>query len=153
MRKWKRVLAQQLAALNGCVAYTKKVGREHHIVLVGTDDDRAAVVALWEWLCRRIEWLSATHGQHESKRWHEAFRIGAVQTIMERLKESRDGVQSTLETTALTIVERGLARRTQRVDDFVSENLNLKSGRTIRVDAAAFARGQAAGGEVPLPEA
>ena len=32
------------------------------IVLVGRGRDRELVVELWQWLVRRIEWLSATHG-------------------------------------------------------------------------------------------
>ena len=152
LRKWKTVLAQSLASLNGCIAYTAQAGRMKHIVLVGTVEDRAAVVALWEWLVRRIEWLSATNGAGQSKRWHEAFRIGAVQTITERLRDAQAASTQQLQTTALTVVSEGLARRQARVEAFARDNLNLKAGRSVRVDAAAYAQGRAAGGAVVLPD-
>ena len=156
LRKWKRVLAQQLAALNGCVAYTLEVGREEHLILVGTAADRAATEALWSWLCKRIEWLSATHadGQGQDRHWHEAFRIGAVVTITERLQQVQaETLQAAaLEMTALAVVERGLADRAARVEQFSRERLRLKPGRGIRVDVDAYARGRAAGAAVPLPD-
>ncbi|MEL6346843.1 MAG: DUF2786 domain-containing protein, partial [Myxococcota bacterium] len=58
LRKWKSVLAQSLAQMNGCIAYTETCGRMKRLILVGASDDRAAVRALWDWLCPRIEWLS-----------------------------------------------------------------------------------------------
>lgn len=152
LRKWKVVLAQQLAEMNGCVVYTAKVGREKRLVLVGTELDRAAVQALWDWLCPRIEWLSATHSDGRDKQWHEAFRVGAVQTIAERLRSARVDAVNKLESAAIVVAQTGLARRQDRVDRFVERNLKLKKGRNINVDAAAFARGRQAGADFPLPE-
>lgn len=162
IRKWKRVLAQQLAAVNGCMAYTLSVGREERLVLVGTAADRAATTALWEWLCRRIEWLSATHGAAVEARegraldkpWHDAFRIGAVETIVARLQAVRaEALQAAaLESTALAVVERRLSSRAAQVEQFAQERLRLTPGRGVRVDAAAYARGRAAGDAVPLPD-
>ena len=108
--------------------------------------------ALWDWLVRRIEWLSATHGAGQDRRWHEAFRIGAVQTIVARLRTDRQALTAALTTTALVAVNEGLARRQARAADFARENLNLKVGRSIRVDSVAYRQGQRAGGEVVLPE-
>lgn len=152
LRKWKLVLAQSLADLNGCIAYTERRGKLKNIVLVGTQADRAAVVALWEWLVRRIEWLSATHGVGHDRTWHEAFRVGAVVTITERLRAGQQDTTAQLETTALVQVRAGLARRQQRVADFARRNLNLKNGRGVRVDPEAYRQGRAAGGVVVLPK-
>jgi CRP-like cAMP-binding protein len=154
IRKWKSVLAQALAQLNGCIAYTDKRGKMKRIVVAGTVEDRAAVAALWEGLVRRIEWLSATHldGDGQDKRWHDAFRIGAVQTIAARLKESRHNSTATLQTTAVTVAARGLQRRARRVEQFAQDNLRLKAGRGMRIDAEAYAEGKAAGAKMPLPE-
>jgi len=146
------VLAQSLASLNGCIAYTERAGKQKHIVLVGTASDRAAVAALWQWLVRRIEWLSATHGEGHDRPWHEAFRVGAVVTITERLRAGQQQTTAALETTALVQVRAGLARRQQRVAEYTRRNLNLKAGRGVRVDPEAYQQGRAAGGDVVLPK-
>ncbi len=151
IRKWKQVLAGSLASLNGCVTYTHQIGREQQLILVGTASDQAAVRALWDWLCHRIEWLSATHGDGHDKRWHDAFRIGAVQTIIERLQATQQELSAELSCSALVVVNGGLARRQDRVAEYAQQTLNLKKGRGIRVDAQAFDRGRAAGGDVKLP--
>ncbi|MFT5685363.1 MAG: hypothetical protein ACI8RZ_006314 [Myxococcota bacterium] len=152
LRKWKVVLAGALADLNGCLVYTDRAGKMKHIVLVGTDEDRAAVGALWDWLVKRIEWLSATHGSGQDRSWHDAFRIGAAQTIAARLRIGREAGRAKLESTALVVVTEGLARRQTRVSDYARDNLNLKPGRGIRVDPDAFRQGQQAGSTVALPK-
>ncbi len=152
LRKWKVVLASALAGLNGCLAYTDRVGKLKRIVLVGTEDDRAAVGVLWDWLVRRIEWLSATHGAGQDRRWHDAFRIGAAQTIAGRLQASQEAGTAALESAALVVVTAGLARRQARTADFAEKNLNLKPGRGVRVDPVGYRAGLRAGAEVPLPE-
>lgn len=154
IRKWKSVLAASLASLNGCLAYTEKRGKMTRIVLVGTEEDRAATVAMWEGLLKRVEWLSATHldGVGQDKRWHDAFRIGAVDTIVRRLREQQQQATASLETTALTVVQRGLTRRRERVRSFAEANLNLKPGRGVTVDAAAYSEGKAAGHQLRLPK-
>ncbi len=152
IRKWKQVLAGSLASLNGCVTYTHKVGREEQLILVGTASDQAAVRALWDWLCHRVQWLSATHGDGHDKRWHDAFRIGAVQTIIERLQATQQELSAELSRSALVVVNSGLARRQDRVAEYAQQTLNLKKVRGIRVDAQAFDRGREAGGDVKLPD-
>ena len=88
----------------------------------------AAVVALWEWLVRRIEWLSASHGEGRDRGWHEAFRVGAVVTITERLRAGQQDTTAQLETAALVRVREGLARRQQRVQPGV-RGCGWKGGR------------------------
>jgi len=150
LRKWKVVLAATLAEANGCVAYTLERGREQAIVLVGRARDRAAVVELWGWLVKRIEWLSATHGAGKDRQWHEAFRIGVVDAIAERLREGNEEVRAGLEQAALVVVEPARAAHREALER-VTEGLRLGSGRAVRVDARAWQRGKAAGGTVDLP--
>lgn len=150
IRKWKVVLASTLAEANGCIAYTRERGREQAIVLVGRARDRAAVVELWGWLVRRIEWLSATHGARRDRQWHEAFRIGVVDAIAERLRAGNEEARAQLDATALVVVEPAAAAHREALDR-VAEGLGLGSGRPVRVDARAWQRGKAAGGDVELP--
>ena len=150
LRKWKVVLATTLAEANGCIAYTLASGREQAIVLVGRGRDRAAVVELWGWLVKRIEWLSATHGEGRSRPWHEAFRVGVVDAIADRLVQSNEEVRATLDRTALVVVEPARAAHREALDR-VTEGLRLGRGRGVRVDARAWQRGRAAGGDMELP--
>jgi Protein of unknown function (DUF2786) len=150
LRKWKIVLAATLAEANGCIAYTVERGREQAIVLVGRGRDRAAVGELWGWLVKRIEWLSATHGAGRSRQWHEAFRIGVVDAIAERLRASAEEVRAGLDSSALVVVDPARAAHREALDRAV-DGLRLGAGRGVRVDARAWQRGRAAGGDVELP--
>jgi hypothetical protein len=112
------------------------------------------VGALWPWLVKQIEWLSATQGMGRARRWHEAFRVGAVDAIAARLRatvgdarEAAEGAQGP----GLAVVARVLEAERAALERYASEHLRLKSGRGLRVDAAAWRRGHAAGGTVKLP--
>lgn len=152
IRKWKQVLASALAELNGCLTYTLKTPTEEQLILVGTVSDQAAVRALWAWLCHRVEWLSATHGDGHDKRWHDAFRIGAVQTIMERLRSDQVEFSAELSSSTQLMVRDGLIERQDRVAAFATQQLNLKPGRGLRLDPRAYRRGRVAGSDVALPK-
>ncbi|MDP2315662.1 MAG: DUF2786 domain-containing protein, partial [Pseudomonadota bacterium] len=104
LRKWKFALAAGLAEANGCLAYTAAVGGETHLLLAGRASDRAAVASLWGWLVSRIEWLSATHGPGRSRDWHEAFRIGAAEVVVERLARVEGEAEAALPAAALVRV-------------------------------------------------
>ncbi|MCH9683131.1 MAG: DUF2786 domain-containing protein [Deltaproteobacteria bacterium] len=151
IRKWKSALATMLADCNGCIAYTTPVGKEHAIVLVGRSRDRAAVTALWEWLVKRIEWLSATHGQGQRRQWHEAFRIGVVDAVAQRLRAASKEVRAEFEATALVRVDPVVSAHNEALDRFVNEHLQLGRGRQLRVDAEAWHRGRDASDELDIP--
>ncbi len=158
IRKWKSVLAAALARANGCEAYTLAVGRrQEHLCVAGHPDDQAAVAALWDWLVRRLEWLSATHGAGESREWHESFRIGAAEIIGERLATVEDAerealVDGTRAETALVALDRALHARGEAVARYVEEHLRLKRGRGITVVVGALEAGRAAGRTLVLPD-
>jgi Protein of unknown function (DUF2786) len=151
IRKWKVVLACALAEANGCVAYTRARGGEEAIVLVGRARDREAVGELWSWLVRRIEWLSATHGPGKPRQWHEAFRIGAVDAVVERLNAAEQEVRAE-HSEGLVRIDVAAAAHRRALDRFVAERLGLGRGRAIRVDSRAWERGRAAGEALDLPE-
>jgi hypothetical protein len=154
LRKWMSVLATALAELNGCVAYTWVQGKHRSIVVVGRKEDRRAVRALWTGLVPRIEWLSATGGQQageKGKKYHDSFRIGAVQTIAGRLRAASDAEHDQLQTASIVLVDVATARRDEAVQRFVRERLHLKKGRSIRMNHAAWSQGRTAGYELDLP--
>lgn len=154
LRKWKVVLAAGLAEANGCVAYTAERGREKQILLAGRDSDRRAVAEIWDWLVKRIEWLSATEGAGQDRLWHDGFRIGAAEIVAARLaragEEARQDARARLQSAALVKVEQALATRRAAVDRYAEEQLRLKRGRGIRVDAEAYAQGRKAGARLDL---
>lgn len=152
LRKWKIALAVALADVNGCVAYTADRGPESSIVLVGRARDRAAVRELWDWLAKRIEWLSATEGAGRPRDWHEAFRIGAVDTVAERLAQVDTAVVAEIEAGALVRVDAAIAAHQRALADFVASNLRLGKGRSLRVRADGYARGRKSAEGLPLPE-
>ncbi|MEY3014068.1 MAG: hypothetical protein RIT45_2803 [Pseudomonadota bacterium] len=149
-RRWKVALAATLADANHCLAYTLDRGHERAIVLVGRAADRAAVLELWTWLVGRIEWLSATHGAGADRKWHDAFRIGVVTTIGERLAAVEAEVRSELDAGALVRLDPVTLARRDALDRFVRERMQLGKGRSIRVDAQAYAAGRAAGATLDL---
>jgi hypothetical protein len=150
-RRWRIALAGGLAAANGCVAYTAEEGDETVLLVAGRATDREAVGVLWEWLVTRIAWLSATHGAGRPRAWHDAFRIGAAEAIVERLRSVGADEVATLDPAALVRVEPARAARAAAVERFTAERLHLAAGRALRVDGRAYARGRAEGANVPLP--
>lgn len=150
IRKWKQALAVQLAALNGCLAYTVGARGEQRLLLAGRREDRLAVLEVWGWLVQRIEWLSATEGPGRDRDWHEAFRVGAAETITRRMAEAQDQTQATLEQAALARIEPALAARAAAVQRFAEQQLRLKKGRSLHLHAVAYAKGRRAGEQLPI---
>lgn len=155
LRRWRVVLACALADLNGCAAYTLDRGDDHVVVLIGTSADREAVRALYDGLVKRIEWLSATHGAGRSRRWHEGFRVGAVDTVIERLREGQCPIRhedhDVSSNGTLVRVEQLAATHRERLDRFVAERARLKPGRALRVERRAWDLGRAHGAALDLP--
>lgn len=151
LRKWKVVLASALAEANGCVAYTLHRGAEASIVLIGRSSDRAAVRELWDWLVRRIEWLSATEGAGRPRDWHDAYRIGAVDTVAERLRGLAQAVAVGVAPDALVVVDAGMEAHRLALEAFVAERLQLGKGRRIRVRADGYEAGRDGARDLKLP--
>lgn len=145
IRPWKVLLALELAQHNGCVAYTLEGEAGQALVLVGRAADREAVSTLWAWLVRKIEWLSATHGAGRSRRWHDDFRVGAVDALAQRLDAPRQDMlearEDALDASALARVDAALEARAEALRSFVESRLRLRAGRAIRVDPRAYEKG------------
>lgn len=152
VRKWKLALASALAQANGCIAYLRTTPDGEAIVLVGRGRDRVLVIELWQWLVRRIEWLSATHGAGRARRWHEGFRVGVVEAIATSLAEVEREQAASTSADALAVIEPHRAAERAALDAFVAANLGLGRGAPLRVDASAYRRGHAAAGELTQGE-
>ena len=152
LRTWKVVLAVALADANGCFAYTLARDADEAIVLVGRERDRAVVVELWQWLVQRIEWLSATLGAGQPRKWHDAFRIGVVDAVAKRLRAQGAAGVADLAPAALTVLEPAMAAHREALAAFVAQRLRLGKGRGLRVDARAYAQGRTASATLDLPK-
>ena len=141
LRPWKAALANVLADASGCVAYTLKRGREQSIVLVGREQDRQAVTAMYRALVAQVEWLSATHGPGESKKWHASFRLGAVHSIRVAMDE-RSTPPPTDQTPGL--VHTALVAQRDALNQFVSDHLHLRPGKRLTVLGSAWEQGREA---------
>ncbi len=156
LRRWKVALAAALARANGCVAYTAAgaVGRDTILLIAGRADDRAAIAAIWVWLVRTLEWLSASEGSGKAREWHEAFRIGAAEVVVARLAgvgaEVRGEEAGRLRGGELERVDAVAAARADAVAAFVEGKLRLGRGRSMRVDRGGLEAGRRAGAGVTL---
>lgn len=139
LRRYKVVLAQALADNGGGVAWSHEASDGTHLCFCGRASDRASVTELYQWLLRRIEWLSASSGPGQPRSWHEAFRIGAVDVIAARLAVPD---AEPAEAAALLKTEPLRAARAAAVTRFVDEHLRLGTGKGFRIDARGFARGK-----------
>lgn len=156
LRRWKVALAAGLARANGCVAYTAAgpVGRDTLLLIAGRAEDRAAIAAIWAWLVRTLEWLSASEGVGKSRDWHEAFRIGAAEVVVARLAgvgaEVRQEEEGRLPGAELERFDAVAAARAEAVAAFVEGKLRLGRGRSMRVDRGGLEAGRRAGAGVTL---
>ena len=77
--------------------------------------------------------------------------------IVDRLEEARASrrtrldQQGTVPRTALARLDASLVARKEDVERFAEEELHLKPGRAVMVDADGFARGKRAGKDFELP--
>ena len=156
-RRWKLFLATGLAIENGGLAWSEDVDGETRLCFCGYSADRAAVQAVWSSLVLRIEWLSATHGPGRTRQWHEAFRIGAAEVIVERMAageilidadEQRDRSTNDVDDVPLTALMLSQARplraaRVAAVEAFAASRLP-KGRRSLLVDLRAVERGRQA---------
>lgn len=163
-RKWKIALASTLADAEGCFAWVedrrddpseaRQAGVStiwcEAICVAGRSRDRELVRALWADLAPRIEWLSATAGPGRDRAWHEAFRIGTVDAIGERLAAGTGEARSDLGDGALAVIDPREAAHRDALDRFLAERFGKGKSRSLRVDARAYERGRAAGTDLPL---
>ena len=146
LRPWKAVLAGILARASGCVAYTLTNGRDKSIVLVGRASDRRAVAAMYATLVAQVEWLSATQGAGQSKKWHASFRLGAVHTIQHALSQP-----TTEDDAPDALVHNALAKHQTALDSFVERRLRLKPGKRLTVIGSAWEHGRKASASLAEP--
>ena len=166
LRAWKTHLADGIARANGCRVYVLERDGTRRIVIVGRADDAELVRLLYGELVKRVECLTRHHGQGQTRRFCNAFRLGVVMTLRERLALSAaEAKHRALEgecdaeagDTALAPASTALAlarleARDDAVERFMEANLRLRPGRKkgLRAEAEGYERGRIAGHGVDL---
>jgi hypothetical protein len=156
--RWRAWLAMEVAKANQCKVYG---GRG--LFLIGRASDVTSVRYLYAWLTREIERLAARDCAGNGRTYWNNYRLGAVETVVRRLKESQaetvravkaEALESGGER-ALILVEtsaRALAERAVAVEQWAKANMNLVRGSGSRSTFHSGAReaGRRAGAEVRM---
>lgn len=155
---WKAFLAQAVANVNQCQVYCR-AGAVH---LIGRPSDVAMVRPFYSYLAGEIERLASRHCRGNSRTYWNNFRLGAMETINQRLKASLAATVETVKAEALAagnagalvVVQNSLAlieKRKQEVADWTRQNMSLRN-RTTRTSYSSAGReaGRQAGHGVNL---
>lgn len=170
---WKGYLLHHITRANGCYffysrtpAWTAADGKAKvTLTLVGKPTEVAVVRYLFAYVCDEIDRLSKIEAKRlggSGRTWHNNFKLGAVRTIGDRLKEERKMLAREAEMeaemdggTALMLVKSGLARieaASKDAEAFAKSKRKLSSGSRSRsrLNESAYEAGQRAGRNVSL---
>lgn len=161
--RWRGQLAMAVCAVNQCQCYRSHKGGGVGLSLIGRASDVSTVRYLYSWLTREIERLAARDCAGYGRTYWNNYRIGAVETITRRLRESAKATVEAVKAEALEsggeraliVVEQSalaLQKRAEEVEQWTRANLRLRSGGSYRTTYNGSAReaGRRAGGEVRL---
>lgn len=152
---WRTWLADVVARANGCQIYCSRRRDETHTHIVGRASDAEVVRYLFDLIYRQIEQLTDKHGKGCGRTWRNNFRMGAISAIKEKLEEGKRQLRQEIKSSysakpgALVAIKQSLTEynaRGQAVEDWVSENMNLRSSySSASYDSSARAQGKRAG--------
>lgn len=166
LQSWRERLAGAISRANSCRIYISSTHSKKTIEIVGRPSDVDKVRYLFQYFKNETERLCNRDGKGCGTTWRNNYRHGVVDTLSEALDAARKSVEQNLleearatnSSTALVRVETAIAKfenKTKEVDDWLEENLKLKSGRSTPMAYNNFARqqGQIAGKEIKLTQA
>lgn len=154
---WIVRLIVALAQANQCRVY--KGGSASYVV--GRTSDAQTVRYLYGWLKAEVNRLAARDGRGYSAVWKNNFRLGAVDTIVRKLRESQEAtkravVAEAANPGAIVLVKDALARleeRSKSVDLWVEQHMRFGKARGHyggQSDYGAREAGRKAGEEINL---
>lgn len=161
---WKSILAGGLGRVNNCRSYRSWARNEHgayHQVLgiVGRKSDVQVVRYMYQYLVREIDRLTKELAHGNGRSFCNAFRLGAVATVRERLQEAKAKTEREMREQAETMqarirVEKALVRvdnQKLEVDIWVRRHLHLGSGRRVNYSSGhGYVAGRQAGHSIRL---
>lgn len=157
---WRKYLMHTVAETTFCTAVFDHAGRGVNIV--GEKHNVAVATGLYEYLSEAIERLADEGWEHDGKyqpgttarRWKHAFRTGATNTVMQRLKDQfayakRQEDAAGNDTSALVVVKGNeLARAVRKLHP----RSRSTASRAQTSDAHGAARGREAGRGISLAD-
>lgn len=157
--RWKSWLAMEIAKGNQCKVYLAG-----GLCLIGRPSDVQTVRYLFSWMAREIERLAARDCAGCGRTYWNNFRLGAVETVARRLRESAVKTVETVKAeavaeggeSALVIVEKSAALMVKRALDVEiwtkQKYPHMRRGSSSRSTYNGGARdaGRRAGGEVRI---
>lgn len=157
--RWKGHLSIVIAKLNQCFAYTNGGA----VNLVGRASDVQTARYFISYLTAEIERLANAKCRGTSRSYWNNFRLGAAETVCQRLKDQRQQTVQQVKTeaststrqNALVLVEQSLAlieQRTQAAENFTAARVRLGKRSASRASYHHTAReaGRAAGHSIGL---
>lgn len=153
---WRGQLAAPLARINGCYAYGNGTIR-----VVGTADRCGHVRQMFTYLAHEIERLALVHAMGRGKAYANAWRVGCVSRLIERVKEA---VAQGADDAKREAVDRGVSlvrvefamsltsslRERARVEAWVEANLKLGKRRASPVNSDGYHAGRSAANGINL---
>lgn len=167
--KWRIRLLGHLARVNDCKAFQMifKGGRDwekpeeapRQMRLVGRESDTATVRYMFAMLARQIDRMAKERGRGLGRAWTDDFRLGAVDTIGDRLTKVREEARAEARAGAAAngtgaAVEAALARIDSRGDAlakyFESKGYQFRAAPRGREVGNGYSRGRTAGHGVDI---
>lgn len=151
---WRMFLLQSIAETNGCRLF---VDRKKFAVIVGTEDDRRIVTALFDYFADLGDSLLTVYRKEHRANvgtigndFNKSFLHGFQLKLGERLRQQhRMAMENAQTSTALVFIGNKLAK----VDAFVNSNIHFGEGKTIKMrvgDWNGYNAGVRAGNSVAL---
>jgi hypothetical protein len=156
--RWQMFLASAVARANSCRIYYMG----HTVHIVGRASHAETVRYLYAYLESETNRLARIEGKGCGRTWTSNYRLGVVETLSRRLRESATSVARAAQAehahnpAALALVNTAIARiqaQGTAVDAWMRENMRLRSGRrasSTTYDASARERGRRAGESIGL---
>lgn len=155
--RWKGQLGVVIAKQNQCKLYA-----DHGLKLIGRASDVQTVRYLYAWMVSEIERLAKRDCAGNGRTWFNNFRLGAVETVCKKLRESAARTVEAVKQEAwqsgagaIVLVEKSLAviqQQERECEDYGKRVLHLRARSASRTNYNASAReaGRKAGGEIRI---
>lgn len=155
---WRSLLATGIADTNGCkVLRGMTADGRVRMTLVGRKTDIALVRHFYQFLEDQIDALAKDYLK-ERKRGYisgraaaEAYRVGCVQMVIERLKQQAEQTRSEAQGAGMTSALVKVDERVEEVASWLRNNdIRTSQPQERQFDATAYNRGAQAGNQIPL---
>jgi len=161
---WKAILASSLCQANGCRLFYKygpwervdaRRVRDVKFMVIGRDTDVSIVHRLYSYLERKVESMSKSQllvrrrqGLTTGKNWTNSFKMGAAQTLAQRVTAGNQEARDEADPTALVVLD----KKDQEVKDWEDKNMKLGKRKLnySRINPTAYTKGSKASKRIAI---